>query len=188
MRPNHPKEEKARKTKTFSNRQTRVFRHSTFPTPFPAGVCRKPGTFKEANMKLLQKEIWDESGEPWGVLVGCILLNRSKYGPAKDAWDKMKKWYPNSLKMSRSNLRILEGTMSQLGLQTVRAAYLRDMSREYIKREWLRGMWLIGADASTLPGCGGFAKDAWNLIVIGNLKSEVGDRYLEKWRKWKITQ
>jgi len=137
-------------------------------------------------MKLLQQEISDEANDPWGVLVACILLNRAKYGPAKEAWDKMKKWYGTPKRMSQASAPLLEGTMKGLGLQTVRAKNLIEMSKGYLQSNWQMRKYYVGADASQLPGCGGFAKEAWNLIVVGDTKTPVVDHYLEEWRRWKL--
>ena len=133
-------------------------------------------------MKTLQEEIWEESDDPWGILVGCILIQRVAYSPARRAWDKLKLWYPSQQKMKNANPVLAEGACKHLGLQTVRARYLIEMSKQFPDWYSQEGQ-RLEADASKLPGCGGFAADAWDILFLGKLSKEIEDHVLEKRRR-----
>jgi methyl-CpG-binding domain protein 4 len=107
-------------------------------------------------MELLQERFWQ--GDPWRVLVICILLNRTeRHQVEKILPDLFKKW-PTAKAMADTPLHAIEEFIAVLGLRN-RAIYLNCMSSEIA----------YGADWTPithhLSGCGQYAQEAWRMIV-----------------------
>jgi methyl-CpG-binding domain protein 4 len=114
-------------------------------------------------------------GEPWKMLVACILLNRTQRVQVDRVIDELfRRWpTPDSMMCSGQELNSL---LTSLGMKDRRAAALRRFSRD----------WLAQLPPADCFGVGSYALDSYRLFVEGDLGVIPKDKQLRRWIHWKL--
>ena len=106
---------------------------------------------------LLQEQIWQD---PWKIFVCCIFCNLTKRLTAEPYfWEVLKRW-PTPEKLAVADYEDLVTLIQPLGLSQRRAKALKNMSYEYIHKDWKD-------DATKLYGIGKYGSDAYRIFCKG---------------------
>ena len=106
---------------------------------------------------LLQEQIWQD---PWKIFVCCIFCNLTKRLTAEPYfWEVLKRW-PTPEKLADADYDELVKLIQPLGLSQRRAKALKNMSYEYIHKDWKD-------DATKLYGIGKYGSDAYRIFCKG---------------------
>lgn len=111
-------------------------------------------------MRLIQE---DYLGDPWRVLVCCILLNRTQGQTARSVIDEFFVRWPTAADCAEAPHEQLCTFVGRLGLKK-RGLYLKLMSRQYL---YYSNTDLRDRDIELLAGCGRYAREAWDMLVLG---------------------
>lgn len=104
-------------------------------------------------------------GEPWKVLVICSLLNKTSGKQAEPVIEALFNRYPDVRSLAAANVRDVEEMVSSLGIKS-RASAIVKMAWEYCKSNPLQSA--AGAEnVEKFPGCGEYARQAWEMLVEG---------------------
>ena len=127
---------------------------------------------------LLQEKDLNTTDGPWKLLVSCILLNLTSRSKAEPIFDELLEFFPNPESVSFEDYSALVGMLKKLGLSTVRASHIIGMSRDYV-----RAKAKFGEDYKMFPvgkfrGCGKYAQDSWDVVLLQRLKPFVTDHAL----------
>lgn len=112
---------------------------------------------------LFQEQI---DGDPWKMLVGCILLNKSSGTNLADAFNDIMARWPTPSLLGRAGF-YLERVIKPMGLQNNKACALRMMSQEYMSGSW--------KDPLELYGVGEYARQSWSIFIEGVAPSKITD-------------
>ena len=119
---------------------------------------------------MLLQEIYRD--DPWKMLVGCVLLNRTTRRQVDGVRDELFEKWPTPEAMAAAELEELSSVLRPLGLHRRRAAALARLSSA-----WLAGF----DDVSELPGVGKYARDSWAVFQEGRTDVEPEDRALREY-------
>lgn len=127
----------------------------------------------------LQK-MYADAGDPWKVLVSCILLNLTNRSQVNKVIDELFDRWPNPQTMAAAPKSQLMAHIATLGLADRRSDTLRLMSEKYIERlRFSSHGWLTEHEIAVLPGIGPYARDSYRIFVLGDTsRLESGDRVL----------
>ena len=109
----------------------------------------------------------------WQHMVGVICLNQTYRKQVKLVLPKLFKRYPNPKAYLRGRLKTQENMLKPLGMWSVRAKRLRQMSKEYLTWD--------GIEASDLHGIGKYGSDSYRLFYKKELPENVGDHELKRY-------
>ena len=109
----------------------------------------------------------------WQHMVGVICLNQTYRKQVKEVLPKLFKRYPNPKAYLRGRLKTQEKMLKPLGMWSVRAKRLRQMSKEYLT--W------NGQEASDLYGIGKYGSDSYKIFYKDEIPSDVQDKELRKY-------
>ena len=109
----------------------------------------------------------------WQHMVGVICLNQTYRKQVKLVLPKLFKKYPNPKAYLRGRLKTQENMLKPLGMWSVRAKRLRQMSKEYLTWD--------GVEASDLHGIGKYGSDSYRLFYKKELPENVGDHELKRY-------
>jgi methyl-CpG-binding domain protein 4 len=126
--------------------------------------------------RLLQEMV---GGDPWRLLVACILQNKTPGPRAEAAFFALMADYPTPEALAEADVADLEERLRPLGLWRRRARVLVELSRRCITRDW--------SDPRQLPGVGRYAHDSYEIFVHGNLDVTPTDRFLLRYLEWRRT-
>lgn len=130
---------------------------------------RTEGGNQEDEVLILIQERY--KGEPWKLLVGCILCNLTKGSEALKVLDKLFKAYPTPELLSRAQHEDLVAILRPLGFQNRRASTLIKFAHS----------WSIASQdeyLEDLPGVGKYAVDSYRLFVHDDWTIQPTDKEL----------
>lgn len=108
---------------------------------------------------LLQEKYWN--GDPWRILVICVLLNRTQGGTAEPVIKRFFELWPTAESVPAAEA--VYPVIAHLGLGVVRSSYLSELSRKYAQS--YKSYKVV--DPLVLPGIGQYAYEAWRMFVLG---------------------
>ena len=109
----------------------------------------------------------------WQHMVGVICLNQTYRKQVKEVLPKLFKRYPDAKSFLRGRLKAQEKMLKPLGMWSVRAKRLRQMSKEYLQWD--------GVEASDLHGIGKYGSDSYKIFYKNEIPSDVQDKELKKY-------
>ena len=109
----------------------------------------------------------------WQHMVGVICLNQTYRKQVKVVLPKLFKRYPNAKAFLRGRLSTQQNILRPLGMWSVRAKRLRQMSKEYL--DW------DGIEASDLHGIGKYGSDSYKIFYKNEIPADVQDKELKKY-------
>ena len=109
----------------------------------------------------------------WQHMVGVICLNQTYRKQGKEVLPKLFKRYPNPKAYLRGRLKTQENMLKPLGMWSVRAKRLRQMSKEYLTWD--------GIEASDLHGIGKYGSDSYKIFYKNEIPNDVQDKELKKY-------
>ena len=109
----------------------------------------------------------------WQHMVGVICLNQTYRKQVKQVLPKLFKRYPNPKAYLRGRLKTQENMLKPLGMWSVRAKRLRQMSKEYLTWD--------GVEASDLHGIGKYGSDSYKIFYKNEIPNDVQDKELKKY-------
>ena len=109
----------------------------------------------------------------WQHMVGVICLNQTYRKQVKEVLPKLYKRYPNPKAYLRGRLKTQENMLKPLGMWSVRAKRLRQMSKEYLTWD--------GIEASDLHGIGKYGSDSYKIFYKNEIPNDVQDKELKKY-------
>ena len=109
----------------------------------------------------------------WQHMVGVICLNQTYRKQVKEILPKLFKRYPNPKAFLRGRLKTQENMLKPLGMWSVRARRLRQMSKDFLTWD--------GKEASDLHGIGKYGSDSYKIFYKDELPSDVQDKELRKY-------
>eukprot|EP00210_Caulerpa_lentillifera_P009371 g8934.t1 len=99
---------------------------------------------------LLEEELY---ADPWKLLVGCMLLNKTAGVQVRRViWKFFAKW-PDARSAMEAESEHIAKVIEPLGLGKKRAGYIKKFSQEYLQKRW--------RDPRDLTGLGKYASDAY---------------------------
>lgn len=138
-------------------------------------------------MKLFQ-ETWRRS--PFWMLVGCVLMNRTRWEQARGVLSAIRRDFPTVLALAKADPVEIEGYVRHLGLQRSRSRSLVALARAWRSTGEnafgvSKGLTLTSDDVRRLPGCGKYAADSWAIFVEGRRPKDVRDVKLKEYLRRK---
>ena len=109
----------------------------------------------------------------WQHMVGVICLNQTYRKQVKEVLPKLFKRYPNAKAFLRGRLSTQQNILRPLGMWSVRAKRLRQMSKEYLNWD--------GIEASDLHGIGKYGSDSYKIFYKNEIPADVQDKELKKY-------
>ena len=109
----------------------------------------------------------------WQHMVGVICLNQTYRKQVKEVLPKLFKRYPNPKAYLRGRLKTQENMLKPLGMWSIRAKRLRQMSKEYLTWD--------GIEASDLHGIGKYGSDSYKIFYKNEIPADVQDKELRKY-------
>ena len=109
----------------------------------------------------------------WQHMVGVICLNQTYRKQVKEVLPKLFKRYPNAKAFLRGRLKTQQNILKPLGMWSVRARRLRQMSKEYLTWD--------GVEASDLHGIGKYGSDRYKIFYKNTIPNNVQDKELKKY-------
>jgi endonuclease III len=109
----------------------------------------------------------------WQHMVGVICLNQTYRKQVKEILPKLFKRYPNPKAFLRGRLKTQENMLKPLGMWSVRARRLRQMSKDFLTWD--------GKEASDLHGIGKYGSDSYKIFYKDEIPSDVQDKELRKY-------
>ena len=109
----------------------------------------------------------------WQHMVGVICLNQTYRKQVKVVLPKLFKRYPNAKAFLRGRLSTQQNILRPLGMWSVRAKRLRQMSKEYLNWD--------GIEASDLHGIGKYGSDTYKIFYKNEIPADVQDKELKKY-------
>lgn len=109
----------------------------------------------------------------WQHMVGVICLNQTYRKQVKEVLPKLFKRYPDANAYLRGRHKTQEKMLKPLGMWSVRAKRLRQMSKEYLTWD--------GVEASDLYGIGKYGSDSYKIFYKNEIPSDVQDKELKRY-------
>jgi endonuclease III len=109
----------------------------------------------------------------WQHMVGVICLNQTYRKQVKEILPKLFKRYPDAKAYLRGRLSAQEKMLKPLGMWSVRAKRLRQMSKEFLTWD--------GEEASDLHGIGKYGSDSYKIFYKNQIPEDVQDKELKKY-------
>ncbi len=128
---------------------------------------------------LLQEQL---QKNPWKIFVCCIFCNLTKRVQAEPIfWKVLKKWSTPEL-LANADYNELITLIQPLGLSNRRAKALKQMSSDYISKDWQK-------NPKTLYGIGKYGCDAYEIFCTDNWrKVKPTDGALRNYHSWLLKQ
>lgn len=84
--------------------------------------------------------------------------------------------WPNARRAAAGDAMEMSALIKPLGLYNRRAAGIIKMSQEYLAKDW--------TCPTELYGLGKYAKDSYNIFVLGKSVENPADKFLSKYMEW----
>jgi len=129
-------------------------------------------------VELFQEQL---KSEPFWMLIGCILMNRSKWKSVEPVLGTIRKRWPTPEALAAVPYETLIKVVAPVGIQSRKTLNILEFAE----------MWVILPPANAeevymMPGCGEYASDSWRIFVEENTSVRPSDsilkHYLEKKR------
>lgn len=121
-------------------------------------------------MKLIQHEYLDN---PFGMMVACVLLNKTRGAVAIDAIREVNRRWPGPVELASADQAELEALIQPLGLAKTRTTRLVRMGADAAD----------GKVVGTWYGVGRYAVDSWMIFVCGQIMWP-DDKELRAYLEW----
>ena len=118
---------------------------------------------------MVQQQVKSE----WQHMVGVMCLNLTYRKQVKKLLPKFFKRYPNASAFLRGRYNAQEKMLRPLGMSTVRAKRMRQMSLDFLS--WDR------KDATDLYGIGKYGSDSYRIFYKNEIPDDVQDKELKKY-------
>ena len=118
---------------------------------------------------MVQQQVKSE----WQHMVGVMCLNLTYRKQVKKLLPKLFKRYPNASAFIRGRYKTQERMLRPLGMSTVRAKRIRQMSLDFLS--WNR------KDATDLHGIGKYGSDSYRIFYKNEIPDDVQDKELKKY-------
>ena len=118
---------------------------------------------------MVQQQVKSE----WQHMVGVMCLNLTYRKQVKKLLPKFFKRYPNASTFLRGRYNAQEKMLRPLGMSTVRAKRMRQMSLDFLS--WNR------KDATDLHGIGKYGSDSYRIFYKNEIPDDVQDKELKKY-------
>ena len=112
----------------------------------------------------------------WQHMVGVMCLNLTYRKQVKKLLPKLFKRYPNATAFIRGRYNTQERMLRPLGMSTVRAKRMRQMSLDFLS--WNR------KDATDLYGIGKYGSDSYRIFYKNEIPKDVEDKELKRYINW----
>ena len=109
----------------------------------------------------------------WQHMVGVMCLNLTYRKQVKKLLPKLFKRYPNATAFIRGRYNTKEKMLRPLGMSTVRAKRMRQMSLDFLS--WDR------KDATDLHGIGKYGSDSYRIFYKNDIPKDVEDKELKRY-------
>ena len=109
----------------------------------------------------------------WQHMVGVICLNQTYRKQVKEVLPRLFKRYPNAKAYLRGRLSTQQNMLKPLGMWSVRAKRLRQMSKEFLTWD--------GVEASDLHGIGKYGSDSYKIFYKNTIPKDVQDKELKRY-------
>lgn len=129
-------------------------------------------------------------GEPWKMLVACILLNRTQRRQVDRVIDDLFLEYPTPEALASARIHDLASLLYPLGMHNTRARMLTRFATAWIDLEHGEDAYLCSradevAAISDLPGVGEYALDSYRMFVMHDPRVSPSDKELIRWQSWR---
>jgi hypothetical protein len=142
----------------------------------------------------LQAVRWEASGDPWQVMVACVLLNQTSRRQVDAVWPELFDLWPTARRWVDGDRDAQREMLAPLGLGDRRDRLLFLLSWAWVAR-FPRGFLSSPArrldlwrhvDVTRYPGLGRYAQDSFRMFVLGDVGGpdrplECGDPVLAAW-------
>ena len=118
---------------------------------------------------MVQQQVKSE----WQHMVGVMCLNLTYRKQVKKLLPKFFKRYPNASTFLRGRYNAQEKMLRPLGMSTVRAKRMRQMSLDFLS--WNH------KDATDLHGIGKYGSDSYKIFYKNEIPDDVQDKELKKY-------
>jgi methyl-CpG-binding domain protein 4 len=136
---------------------------------------RRPRTPKQSKLGLLEESLIHD---PWQLLIGCVLLNRTQRCQVDKVLPRLLRRWPDAEALASAPVEELTPMLKHVGMHNRRGVGLVRLARKWLAMEW--------SCPCQLPLVGKYAADAWHLWISGRWKAvEPGDDALTMFRAWK---
>jgi len=112
----------------------------------------------------------------WQHMIGVMCLNLTYRKQVKKLLPKLFKRYPNATAFIRGRYNTQERMLRPLGMSTVRAKRMRQMSLDFLS--WNR------KDATDLYGIGKYGSDSYRIFYKNEIPKDVEDKELKRYINW----
>jgi endonuclease III len=135
---------------------------------------------KREEMKIAADPLFQESmrGDAFAMLLGCILVNRTRWAQAATVHRELISRYPSAGALGAAVPSDLHGILRPLGFVHQRSSKLVAFAAA-----WALLSPRSRSDVVALPGCGKYAADTWSIFVEGDMsiKTAVTDARLRSY-------
>ena len=118
---------------------------------------------------MVQQQVKSE----WQHMVGVMCLNLTYRKQVKKLLPKLFKRYPNASAFIRGRYKTQERMLRPLGMSTVRAKRMRQMSLDFLSWDY--------KDATDLHGIGKYGSDSYKIFYKNEIPDDVQDKELKKY-------
>ena len=118
---------------------------------------------------MVQQQVKSE----WQHMVGVMCLNLTYRKQVKKLLPKLFKRYPNASAFIRGRYKTQERMLRPLGMSTVRAKRMRQMSLDFLSWDY--------KDATDLHGIGKYGSDSYKIFYKNQIPDDVQDKELKKY-------
>ena len=118
---------------------------------------------------MVQQQVKSE----WQHMVGVMCLNLTYRKQVKKLLPKLFKRYPNASAFIRGRYKTQERMLRPLGMSTVRAKRMRQMSLDFLSWDH--------KDATDLHGIGKYGSDSYKIFYKNEIPDDVQDKELKKY-------
>ena len=118
---------------------------------------------------MVQQQVKSE----WQHMVGVMCLNLTYRKQVKKLLPKFFKRYPNASAFLRGRYNAQEKMLRPLGMSTVRAKRMRQMSLDFLSWDH--------KDATDLHGIGKYGSDSYKIFYKNQIPDDVQDKELKKY-------
>ncbi|GAB4820503.1 hypothetical protein N2152v2_007549 [Parachlorella kessleri] len=131
-------------------------------------------SLRASPLELIQEQFRD----PWQHLACCILCSRTTGGRVvREAILALLAAFPTPSAMLDAPKTTLWDMLRPLGLQAVRYSALKEMSRDFLEKDW--------EDPQEFKGCGKFTSDSWRIFCRGHRSLRgIEDPTLLRYLRW----
>lgn len=118
-------------------------------------------------IKIIQQEY---AGDPWKVLICCILLNQTSNKQVRPLIDNFFKKWPTPESIVLEDEMAISSFIRSTGFHNIKASRIKKLSYS-----WNSGV----RDPFKLPGIGDYAREAWRIFINNDVSFNPKDKKLK---------